>query len=63
MTTEPAEPHGRRIEQGRELAEQAAALLNQLDALGLGGTEGRVFISEIGELRRHPSAGWIITDR
>ncbi|MFE9437090.1 hypothetical protein [Streptomyces sp. NPDC006640] len=48
--------------QGRELAEQAAALLNQIEALGLGGTNGQVFLPEIGYLRKRPE-GWVLSSR
>ncbi|MFG2097320.1 hypothetical protein [Streptomyces sp. NPDC048612] len=51
-----------RQEQARELAEQAAALLDKIDALGLGDTSGQLHTPG-GIIRNRPGQGWTTADR
>ncbi|MCL7382158.1 hypothetical protein [Streptomyces sp. 35G-GA-8] len=48
--------------QARELAEEAAVLLNQIDALGLGVGGGQLHTPG-GIIRIRPGQGWAVTDR
>ncbi|MBC2869825.1 hypothetical protein [Streptomyces mexicanus] len=49
--------------QARELAEQAAAILDQIDALGMGEGVGQLHLPNVGVLRKRPGQGWVITER
>ncbi|MFJ6792104.1 hypothetical protein [Streptomyces angustmyceticus] len=51
-----------RQEQARELAEQAATLPGQIDALGLGDAAGQLHTPG-GIIRRRPGQGWTAADR
>ncbi|MFB7258120.1 hypothetical protein [Streptomyces nojiriensis] len=46
----------------RELAEQAAVLLDQIDALGLGAGGGQLHTPG-GIIRNRPGQGWTVDDR
>ncbi|MFE9797053.1 hypothetical protein ACFYRL_35635 [Streptomyces goshikiensis] len=46
----------------RELAERAAALLDEIDALGLGAGVGQLHTPG-GIIRIRPGEGWTVTDR
>ncbi|MEU9654271.1 hypothetical protein AB0E00_35995 [Streptomyces sp. NPDC048110] len=48
--------------QARELTEQAAALLDQIDALGLGTDDGQLHTPG-GIIRIRPGEGWTVADR
>ncbi|HWU07512.1 MAG TPA: hypothetical protein VN520_14215 [Streptomyces sp.] len=62
MFTGTAQELREREEQARQLAEQAADLLNQLDALGLGQAQGQLHTPG-GMIRRSPGQGWTVTNR
>ncbi|MEU6680943.1 hypothetical protein [Streptomyces sp. NPDC046925] len=62
MFTGTAEELRARQTQARELAQEAAALLNQIDALGLGACAGEV-TTPGGVIRSWPDEGWTVTDR
>ncbi|MFF7013224.1 hypothetical protein ACFY9Y_35020 [Streptomyces fimicarius] len=51
-----------REDQARQLAAQAANLLNQIDALGLGRSAGQLHTPG-GMIRNQPGQGWTVTDR
>ena len=61
MFTGTADELRERQEQARELAQQAAALLDQIDALGLGACNGQLH-TPAGFLRKQPD-GWTVTSR
>ncbi|MFJ9412423.1 hypothetical protein [Streptomyces sp. NPDC101393] len=48
--------------QARELAMQAAALLDQIDALGVGEGAGQLHTAG-GVIRNRPGQGWTVADR
>ncbi|WP_097922965.1 hypothetical protein [Streptomyces sp. wa1063] len=62
MFTGTAQELREREEQARQLAEQAAALLDQIDALGLGQGGGQLHTPG-GMIRNRPGQGWCVTDR
>lgn len=62
MFTGTAQELREREEKARLLAEQAADLLNQIDALGLGQASGQLHTPG-GMLRRSPGHGWTVTPR
>ncbi|MEU8622640.1 hypothetical protein [Streptomyces sp. NPDC048623] len=62
MFTGTAEELRARQEQARELAERAAALLDEIDALGLGVGGGQLHTPG-GVIRVRPGEGWTVTDR
>ncbi|MFJ3176678.1 hypothetical protein ACIPJK_38990 [Streptomyces roseus] len=62
MFTGTAEELRARQAQARELAEQAAALLDQIDALGLGAGGGQLHTPG-GVIRNWPGEGWTVADR
>ncbi|MFG3042933.1 hypothetical protein ACGFYZ_39140 [Streptomyces sp. NPDC048330] len=62
MFTGTADELRAREAQARELAEQAAALLDQIDALGLGAAGGQLHTPG-GIIRNQPGRGWTVTDR
>ncbi|MEJ8653746.1 hypothetical protein WKI65_44205 [Streptomyces sp. MS1.AVA.3] len=51
-----------RQEQAHELAKQATALLDQIDALGLGGSAGQLHTPG-GIIRNRPGQGWTVATR
>ncbi|MFI8007992.1 hypothetical protein [Streptomyces sp. NPDC086010] len=62
MFTGTAEELRARQAQARELAEQAAALLDQIEALGLGAGGGQL-LTPGGIIRNRPGQGWTVADR
>lgn len=62
MFTGTAEELRARQAQARELAEQAAALLDQIDALGLGAGGGQLHTPG-GIIRIRLGQGWTVADR
>ncbi|MEU8544776.1 hypothetical protein AB0C52_33065 [Streptomyces sp. NPDC048717] len=62
MFTGTAEELRARQAQARELAEQAAALLDQIDALGLGAGAGQLHTPG-GVIRNRSGEGWTVADR
>ncbi|MCY0947798.1 hypothetical protein [Streptomyces antarcticus] len=62
MFTGTAEELRARETQARELAEQAAALLDQIDALGLGAGGGQLHTPG-GIIRNRPGQGWTVATR
>ncbi|MFB6881403.1 hypothetical protein ACFCY8_11260 [Streptomyces noursei] len=60
MFTGTVDQFNERQEQARELAEQVAALLDQIDALGVGAATGQVLIPG-GTIRRAPGNGWTVS--
>lgn len=62
MFTGTPEELRQRQDQARELAEQAAALLDQIDALGLSEGMGQLHTPG-GVIRKRPGQGWVVADR
>ncbi|WP_331729594.1 hypothetical protein [Streptomyces platensis] len=62
MFTGAAEELRARQSQAREFAEQVAALLDQIDALGLGEGGGQLHTPG-GIIRIRPGQGWTVADR
>ncbi|MFI9080998.1 hypothetical protein ACIGW8_31770 [Streptomyces sioyaensis] len=62
MFTGTAEELRARQEQAHELAEQAAALLDQIDALDLGEGTGQLRTPG-GIIRNRPGQGWTVATR
>lgn len=61
MFTGTADELRTRQAQARELAEQAAVLLGQIDALGLGEGNGQLRTPG-GVIRNRPGQGWTVAD-
>ncbi|MFC8658142.1 hypothetical protein ACFUCT_23525 [Streptomyces parvus] len=62
MFTGTAEELRARQAQARELAGRAAALLDEIDSLGLGAGGGQLHTAG-GIIRVRPGEGWTVTDR
>lgn len=62
MFTGTPEQLREREARARELAEQATALLNEIDALGLNSGGGQLHTAG-GMIRNLPGQGWTVTNR
>ncbi|MFD3422124.1 hypothetical protein [Streptomyces decoyicus] len=60
MFTGSVDQFNERQEQARDLAEQVAALLDRIDALGVGVTTGRL-PTPGGTIRHSPGEGWTVS--